>query len=79
MSKKPRHTKPCHCCAGTGAERDNHRIGKSFRQARILRGIGLRELARRLGVSHAFLHQLENGRRNWTKTIYAKYHDEVIA
>lgn len=42
----------------------NLRVGKAFRKERKEAGIGLREMARKLNISAAYLSDIELGRRN---------------
>jgi len=52
----------------------NHEAtGQGFRNARIITGISLREVARRLDVSAPFVSDLELGRRNWTEELAKRY------
>jgi transcriptional regulator with XRE-family HTH domain len=46
---------------GTAADVIASRIGPRIRARRIERGISLRELARRIGVSASFVSRVENG------------------
>lgn len=39
-------------------------FGEVIREARKLKGVSLREMASRIGISHPYLSQLENGRNN---------------
>lgn len=41
--------------------------GTQIREARMARGISLRQMAIRMGISAVFLSDLERGRRNWTE------------
>lgn len=66
-------TKKCHCCGGSGTERDDASIGRKFRQMRDKDGISLRQMASMIGVSPSFLSQLENGKRAWTLGVRSKY------
>jgi transcriptional regulator with XRE-family HTH domain len=44
-----------------------------LKRARTKNEIGLRVMARRLGISHSFLHQLENGQRRWSPLLQARF------
>lgn len=68
-------TKPCHCCNGTGTEMDHAAIGKRCRDIRVGNKISLRELARQLGYSAAYLSDLEKGKRNWRRELIEKYEE----
>lgn len=64
---------PCHCCHGSGQERDDAVIGRSLSGLRLRAGVSLREQARRMGISHPYLCQLEKGRRAWSVRLMEKY------
>jgi transcriptional regulator with XRE-family HTH domain len=49
--------------AGTGETPRAHALGAEMRHARVESGVGFRELARRLGMSHTVLSHWESGRR----------------
>ena len=70
-------TKPCHCCAGSGTETDNAKTGRAMSGLRLRAGIGLREMARALRISHSFLCQLEQGNRTWTEEVRFHYHQQL--
>lgn len=53
-------------------------FGSAIKRARIEKGLSLRETARRVGISHAYLSQLENGRTsNPSLTIVFKLAEEL--
>lgn len=54
---------------------DNVETGKEFRRQRERAGISLNSVAKKAGVSAAYLSDLERGRRNWT----AKKWDDLVA
>lgn len=58
-------TKKCVACSGTGRVPNPIATGVQMRQRRERAGVGLRELSRKLGVSAAYLSDLELGRRGW--------------
>lgn len=70
-------TRPCHHCGGTGVEADPLAIGKSMRELRIQRGLSLREVARRMGMSASFISDLERGNRHWGPKAATKYREAV--
>ena len=55
----------CHRCGGSGLEPDYRTLGKRARKARLSLGLSLREAARRIGATAAYLCDLEYGRRAW--------------
>ena len=52
---------------------DHVKTGNFMRVFRICAGISLREIARRMKVSAAFLCDLEHGKRNWTQEKFESY------
>lgn len=70
---------PCERCGGTGVIPDSHRIGMNLRLIRKNERIGLRELARRLGVSAGNLHDLEHGRRSLSDEFIEQYQTAVAS
>jgi transcriptional regulator with XRE-family HTH domain len=66
-------TKSCHCCNGTGLAPDEAAIGKSMVRRRKAAGLTQKDVAKKLGISVAFLCQLENGQRHWTSETKKDY------
>ena len=64
--------KGCPHCAGTGFVY-NDALGPHLRQKRIQLGITQKEMARVLGISPQYLHDLEHGNRQWTEERVALY------
>lgn len=67
------HSKNCHCCEGSGKEIDQKQLGLALSGLRLRSGIGLRDMARRVGISHTYLKLLEKGDRVWTSEIRSDY------
>lgn len=66
---------PCPCC---GAPRRGWKFrGEDLRAAREAAGLSLRELARRIELSPAYLSDLELDRRNITAAVVAKYEEHT--
>ena len=65
--------KPCRCCGGTGDEIDNVAVGIDMRWKRKASGMSLRAMANGLGFTSAYLSDLENGKRNWRKSLIDYY------
>lgn len=59
----------CRRCAGTGYEPDHSQVGREYRTKRERMGLSLREVSRRVGVSVAYLSDLERGHRAWNTPI----------
>ena len=59
----------CKRCNGTGTEPDQKAIGWKMNLMRVAAGIGLREMAGYMGISHGFLSQPENGHRTWSQRL----------
>jgi transcriptional regulator with XRE-family HTH domain len=73
----PDKTKACHCCDGTGQETDNVKLGRALSGLRLRKQITLRAFARELGISHTYLWQLENGKRNWPAHLLKNYREAL--
>jgi len=58
----------CPKCNGSGVVADQKEVGRKMRSLRVKQGIGLRAMARCMGISHGHLWQLESGRRSWSLT-----------
>lgn len=63
----------CPECSGAGIVHDSVQIGEMLRKTRIDSGISLRELARRMDLSAAYVSDLELGRRAWSKSKVEDY------
>lgn len=70
-------TKKCSACEGTGRVPNPVATGLSMRQRRERAGVGLRELARKLDVSAAYLSDLELGRRGWRNAKLRKAYEAL--
>ena len=44
-----------------------------FKRQRLVRGLSLREVSRRLGISAPYLSDLERGNRNWNEPLISNY------
>lgn len=69
----PKGTKPCPRCEGTGHVPDPAYHGKEARARRKQAGLSLREVARRMGFSVAYVGDLELGRRGWNDELMKRY------
>lgn len=56
---------------------DHKATGEAVREFREQHKVSLREVARRLGISPAFLSDLERGRRNWTYELLDQWYDVI--
>lgn len=63
----------CPRCEGTGRIVDDSSVGRIFRQLRQRKGISLREVARRIKLSAAYLSDLERGHKHWSLSLRGKY------
>jgi transcriptional regulator with XRE-family HTH domain len=52
-------------------------VGGQMRLERIKSKTGLRDLAKRLSLSHTYLTLLEQGRRKWTPGLVHDYLNEI--
>ena len=46
---------------------DNYLTGDKYRCIRIDKGLSLREVARKMGISASYLSDLERAKRNWNE------------
>ena len=67
----------CQRCNGTGNEPNQVAIGQTLRGLRLSSGLSLREMARRVGLSHSFLSQLETGSRRWRRSVLKRYEQAI--
>lgn len=58
---------------------DHHSTGRMMREYREHHGISIREVARRMGLSAAYVSDLERGRRNWKLANAERYQQAVSA
>lgn len=63
----------CEYCMGSGETQDAHEVGAEMRRHRLARGLTMRDFAKALGISHAYLCQLENGTRRWRLAMVELY------
>lgn len=54
------------------ADRDNERVGATLRQFREMRGVKPDDFANRLGISRAYLANIEAGRKRLTPILLAR-------
>jgi predicted transcriptional regulator len=59
-------TQPCQHCGGTGQVLNDADVGAKLRRLREDSGKSLRDVAKALGLSAAYVSDLELGRRRWT-------------
>ena len=62
----------CDKCWGTGSQIKHAKLGRFVKSLRNRRGLSLKAMSRRMGISDAFLCLLENGKRSWTEELYNK-------
>ena len=65
----------CQRCAGTGYEPDHAAIGARHRHVREGLKMSLREAAGKIGISAAYLSDLERGNRAWGRSISERVHE----
>lgn len=63
----------CKRCGGTGREQDDRAIGARWQAKRKAAGLSLRALGKKLGLSAAYLSDLECGRRRWSPENVKRY------
>jgi transcriptional regulator with XRE-family HTH domain len=69
----------CDKCGGTGVLNSSKLTGKRVRDKRTMLKIGLRQMANEMGVSHAYLSQLEHGLREWNIVLESKANRALVA
>jgi transcriptional regulator with XRE-family HTH domain len=67
----------CQHCNGTGEEPDNAKIGANLRLLRKRHLYSGRTVARLMGISAAYLSDLELGRRRWSSKLIESYQTTV--
>lgn len=72
MARKLRYRTPCHRCAGLGYIEWR---GAELRACREWRGLSLREVARRMKLSPAYLSDVELNRRQASQRVRDFYDD----
>lgn len=65
--------RPCEHCNGTGKVFDDAAVGEEMRRMREDAGVSLREMARYLSLSPAYVSDLELGRRRWSTAKVVAY------
>ena len=73
MKRSSPSGQPCLRCHGTGIEPDPVAIGAAMRKKRLMRGLTMTEVAKRMNFSVPYIFDLEHGRRPWGPKASAKY------
>jgi len=68
----------CDKCGGTGRIESPVLAGSFRRKIRKQYGHSLRAVATQMGVSAAYVSDLELGRRNWSPTVAAQYDQSLL-
>ena len=69
--------KLCPMCDGKGEIMDDEAVGTEMRRRRLLTGLSLRTVAKRLKFSAPYISDLEKGRRNWSHYKVGDYLDAI--
>ena len=64
-------------CEGQGEIMDDEAVGTEMRRRRLLTGLSLRTVAKRLKFSAPYISDLEKGRRNWSHYKVGDYLDAI--
>lgn len=56
----------------------NHAFDSVFRLARKNSGLTLRQTAKKMGVSHQHLSNLETGKKSWNSKLQNKFHSVLV-
>lgn len=59
-------------------EIDQVKTGKAMRRIREKHGFSLRQIGSVMDVSHQYVAELENGRRNWSEKLVRRYERAVV-
>lgn len=70
-------TRVCPQCGGSGKVMDDKKVGAFMREIRKKAGVSSRAVARQLGLSAAYVCDLELGRRGWNAEKRRQYRDAV--
>jgi predicted transcriptional regulator len=73
MRTTTRKTRPCKWCNGTGEIENAAYRGQEMRRKREAADRTLREVARRMELSAAYISDLELGRRAWSQRLITAY------
>lgn len=63
----------CPTCEGSGRLPDQRDIGRAMRARRVKADLSLREVARRMALSAAYVSDLELGKRGWRAKVTMAY------
>lgn len=67
----------CPKCRGRGVVVDPRKFGAMMREARAAKGISMRAMAKRIGISPAFLSDMELGNRPWPETRWKDFEEAL--
>jgi transcriptional regulator with XRE-family HTH domain len=67
----------CPHCGGSGKVDDPYEIGLQLRADRIASGMTLEDVAKRMGVTRAYVSHLERGVRNWTDDLISDFREAL--
>ncbi len=70
-------TKTCPRCGGSGQVDDPAEQGKKMRELRLAKKLSLKEVARRMNLTAAYISDMELGRRNWRAELVEKYNRAI--
>lgn len=65
--------KSCRCCQGSGKELDHKAVGLEMKKLRNSTGLSQAALGKVMGVSAAYICDLEQGYRNWSEALVARF------
>ena len=67
----------CSRCGGSGYEQNEHEVGRMLRERRKRHNLSLREMAKRMKITAAYLSDLELGKRHWRAQLREKFESEL--
>jgi predicted transcriptional regulator len=68
----------CKCCGGSGHDIDNRETGDVLKKARKTSRITQKAMAKALGISAAYLCDLEHGRRHWSSEMVHAFKAQLV-
>jgi len=71
------HVTNCRYCGGAGTEPDRVAIGAELREEREKAGVSQTQIARKMGLSCAYICDSEAGRKAWPQKKIARYRGAI--
>jgi predicted transcriptional regulator len=68
----------CPKCSGTGKIKDNASVAEEVKRFREKHSLTLTEVAKEMGLTKAYISDLEHARRTWSDALEKRYCDAVL-